>query len=294
MLTLRQLRYLDAIARHLHFGRAAKECCVSQPALSMQIKELENHLGVALIERRKSGVALTRQGEEIVARGRHILNAVGELTEFARHRGRLLSGELRLGVIPTIGPYLLPRILPELKHRFPELDLKVRETQTQPLISELKDGVLDVVLLALPLQDRELSFKELYDDRFLLAVARSKIADKKASASQIIASEELLLLEEGHCLRDQALAYCRAASQETLSSFGATSLTTLVQMVANGFGITLVPEMAVPVEAARMPQLELIRFPDPEPKRIIGLAWRTSSPRRADYEALGNLLAGLH
>lgn len=294
MITLRQLRYLDAIARHLHFGRAAEDCCVSQPALSMQIKELETDLGVALIERRKSSIALTRQGEEIVSRGRQILNAVGELIEFARHGGRLLTGELRLGVIPTIGPYLLPRILPELKRNFPELELKIRETQTDSIIMELKDGFLDVVLLALPYHDSELSFRELYDDVFLLAVSSDKVRENpNVSASQIIARDELLLLEEGHCLRDQALAYCRAAKQENLSSFGATSLTTLVQMVANGYGVTLVPEMAAPVETARMPNIELIRFPEPQPKRIIGLAWRKSSPRSADYEALGKLLAGL-
>jgi LysR family hydrogen peroxide-inducible transcriptional activator len=288
MVTLRQLHYLGALAETLHFGQAAEACAVTQPALSMQIKELEDELQVSLIERRKSGIELTEQGEEIAQRGRTILASVRDLLDYAKHRERVLSGSLKLGAIPSIAPYLLPAALPELQRRFPELSLQLRETITETLIRELVSGDLDLILIALPIHDPEVETLHLFDDTFLLAACSAK--GKRAKAADMLTHERLLLLEEGHCLRDQALSFCRLVTPEARESFGASSLATIVQMVAHGYGITLLPEMAVASEVHQRSDIRLLRFAAPEPKREIGLAWRRTSPRKADFHALAALL----
>jgi LysR family transcriptional regulator, hydrogen peroxide-inducible genes activator len=288
MVTLRQLRYLEALADTLHFGQAAETCAVTQPALSMQIKELESELQVSLMERRKSGIEMTEQGNEIVRRGRIILASVRDLLEYAKHRERVLTGSLKLGAIPSIAPYLLPEALPELQRRFPDLTLQLRETITDTLIRELVSGDLDLILVALPIEDPEIEKLHLFDDKFVLAARLTK--GKRAKAADMLAHERLLLLEEGHCLRDQALSFCRLVTPEARESFGASSLATIVQMVAHGYGITLLPEMAVGIEVRQRSDIRLMHFAAPEPKREIGLAWRKTSPRKADFHAFATLL----
>jgi LysR family hydrogen peroxide-inducible transcriptional activator len=288
MVTLRQLRYLEALADTLHFGQAAETCAVTQPALSMQIKELESELQVSLTERRKSGIEMTEQGDEIVRRGRIILASVHDLLDYAKHRERVLTGSLKLGAIPSIAPYLLPEALPELQRRFPDLTLQLRETITDTLIRELVSGDLDLILVALPIEDPEIEKLHLFDDKFVLAARLTK--GKRAKAADMLAHERLLLLEEGHCLRDQALSFCRLVTPEARESFGASSLATIVQMVAHGYGITLLPEMAVGIEVRQRSDIRLMHFAAPEPKREIGLAWRKTSPRKADFHAFATLL----
>ena len=288
MVTLRQLRYLDALAETLHFGQAADACAVTQPALSMQIKELEGELRLSLIERRKTGLELTEQGEEIARRGRTILASVRDLLDYAKHRERVLSGSLKLGAIPSIAPYLLPAALPELQRRFPGLTLHLRETITETLVRELVSGDLDLILVALPINDPEIETLHLFDDKFMLAARAMK--GKRAKVTEMLARERLLLLEEGHCLRDQALSFCRMVTPEARETFGASSLATIVQMVAHGHGITLLPEMAVASELHQRSDICLLHFPTPEPKRDIGLAWRKTSPRKQDFYAFAVLL----
>ncbi len=289
MLTLRQLRYLDALSRSGHFGKAAEACAVSQPALSMQIRELEEFLGVELVERRQGAVTLTEAGAEVVSRARSILSATRDLIDFAQHGGRVLSGNLRLGVIPTLAPYVLPRLLPQLRRRYPELRLDLRETQTKSLLAELADGALDAVMLALPVDAAQFDTIALFEDCFLLALpADDPLPETSRAIPRDVASRTLLLLEEGHCLRDQALSFCAAPRSEAAAGLGATSLATLIQMVASGHGVTLVPEIATDVEI-RDQRLKLLRFAQPQPSRTVGLAWRRTSARRPDFIALGQL-----
>jgi LysR family hydrogen peroxide-inducible transcriptional activator len=290
MVTLRQLRYLEALAETKHFGHAAEACAVSQPALSTQIKELEEELEVSLVERRKSGIQLTDQGEEIVRRGRTILVSVRDLLDYAKHREGVLLGSLKLGVIPSIAPYLLPAALPELQRRFPELHLQLRETITETLVRELVSGDFDLILIALPIEHPEVETLYLFDDKFILAARVTKDRRARTATPDMLAHERLLLLEEGHCLRHQALSFCRMVTPEARESFGASSLATIVQMVANGYGITLLPEMAVASEVHHRNDIRLLRFAPPEPKREIGLAWRKTSPRKADFNAFATLL----
>jgi LysR family transcriptional regulator, hydrogen peroxide-inducible genes activator len=288
MITLRQLRYLAILSEHRHFGRAAQACAVTQPALSMQIRDLEKELGVELVERRPGDVSLTEIGSEVVQRADQILGAIRDLEDFARHGGRPMTGRLRLGVIPSVAPYVLPPILPGLQRRYPDLRVELRETQTSALLDELVGGDLDVVMLALPVDAPDLSTLPLFEDPFLLAVPASdpRPASAKVSASDID-PQRLILLEEGHCLRDQALAYCAGAHGD--ARLGATSLTTVMQMVANGYGMTLLPRVAVDVEV-RDERIKLLRFAEPAPGRTVGLAWRKTSPRKVDFVALGQLI----
>jgi LysR family hydrogen peroxide-inducible transcriptional activator len=290
VITLRQLRYLSALAEHRHFGRAAQACAVTQPALSMQIRDLEKLLGVELVERRPGEIALTQIGAEVAKRGGRVLAAARDLADFARHRGRLLTGPLQLGVIPTLAPYVLPKILPAVQRRYPDLRIELRETQTKPLIDELAHGTLDVVMLALPVGEAEIETIRLFDDPFLLGVPAN---DPRPQAALVTARgidrQRLILLEEGHCLRDQALAYCAGARRDAAVGLGATSLATVMQMVANGYGVTLVPRVAVDVEV-RDERVKLLRFAEPGPGRTIGLAWRRTSPRKVDFVALGQLV----
>jgi LysR family hydrogen peroxide-inducible transcriptional activator len=296
MITLRQLRYLSGLAKHRHFGRAAEACAITQPALSMQIRDLERTLGVQLVERRPGEVLLTDVGREIARRGDELLTASRDLEDFARHRARPLTGRLTLGVIPSLAPYLLPRILPSLQRRYPELQLELRETQTRLLLADIKSGTLDAALLALPAGDGDLAAMPLFDDCFLLAVPADDPRPRNARISAAeIDQTRLILLEDGHCLRDQALAFCATASRGRAGdgaagmSFGASSLSTVMQMVAAGYGITLIPQIAAEVEG-RDPRIKLLRLREPQPGRSIGLVFRTTSPRRADFAALGDVV----
>jgi LysR family hydrogen peroxide-inducible transcriptional activator len=297
MVTLKQLRYLAALARHGHFGRAAEACAITQPALSMQIRDLEQFLGVTLVERRPGDVMLTEIGREIARRGEDMLASARDLVDFARHRAQPLTGRLTLGIIPSLAPYLLPRILPALQTQFPELQLELRETQTRQLVDEIKSGALDAAMLALPLGESDIDTLGLFDDLFLLAVPASDPRPcDRAVAARDIDQSRLILLEDGHCLRDQALAFCATiprgpASGATGMTFGASSLTTVMQMVAGGFGVTLIPQIAADVEA-RDDRVKFLRLEEPQPGRSIGLAFRRTSPRKADFAALGEVVKG--
>jgi LysR family hydrogen peroxide-inducible transcriptional activator len=294
MITLRQLRYLTALARRRHFGRAAADCAVTQPALSMQVRELEREIGAELVERRPGDVALTETGLDVAQRAEQILAATRDLVDFARHRD-VLSGRLLLGIIPTLAPYILPRVLPQLATKYPQLRLEVRETQTKLLLDELGRGELDAAMLALPVEGAEVETMALFDDAFLLAVPAGDALPARSRVDiEDVDQRRLILLEEGHCLRDQALAFCAApklaaSSRDAPASLGATSLATVMQMVANGYGVTLLPQVAVDAEG-RDKRVKLLRFNAPEPARSIGLAWRRTSPRRKDFEALGKIV----
>ncbi|MDX0630315.1 LysR family transcriptional regulator [Sinorhizobium medicae] len=291
MLTLRQMRYFDALATTRHFGKAAELTHVSQPALSAQIMEMEAHLGVKLVERSRSGVFLTGKGEEVLEQVRSILADVGRLEESTRINSGTLEGRVRLGVIPTLAPYLVPRLIPYLRERYRTIEIELRESVTDRLLVNLGDGRLDAVVAALPVEADGIATRSLFSDRFYMAVAEndrtvllSPITEKQMDISQ------LLLLEEGHCLRDQALAVCSSAGRRQLLSFGATSMATLLQMVANGMGMTLIPEIAIPSEAARN-AIRIVPFAAPEPSREIGLIWRASNPRPRDMDALADAIS---
>jgi LysR family hydrogen peroxide-inducible transcriptional activator len=275
-LTLKQLRYFDALARQGHFGRAAAVCAISQPALSLQIKEMEATLGLPLFERAARQVRLTRLGEDLAPRVRDILGRVDELADHARAARAGFVGRLRLGVIPTIAPYLLPAIFDRLAQSHAGLDLHIRETLTPRLVQELADGRLDAAILALPVSEDSLTEVPLFAEDFVLlrpvAEAAQPVPDARA-----LREMRLLLLEEGHCFRDQALAFCDLSAGEPRERLDASSLSTLVQMVAAGTGVTLIPEMAVAVET-RSAAVAITRFPHPPPRRTIGMVWRKSSP----------------
>jgi LysR family hydrogen peroxide-inducible transcriptional activator len=289
MITLRQLRYLTSLARHRHFGRAAADCAVTQPALSMQVRALECEIGAELVERRPGEIALTDTGLDVAQRAEQILTATRDLVDFARHRD-VLSGRLALGIIPTLAPYILPRVLPRLQADYPQLRLEVRETQTKTLLDELNRGELDAVMLALPADGADMETLALFDDAFLLAVPAADVLSARSRVGvEDVDQHRLILLEEGHCLRDQALAFCATSRRDAPAGLGATSLATVMQMVANGYGVTLLPEVAVDAEV-RDKRVKLLRFSAPEPARTIGLAWRRTSPRRKDFQALGQII----
>lgn len=274
--TLRQLRYFDALARHGHFGRAAEACAISQPALSMQIKEMEEALGGMLLERSARQVTLTRFGEEIVERVRDILRSVEELGDFARAAHDRFTGRLHIGMIPTVAPYLLPKVIGNLSRNYPELDIQVREALTPRLIQELAEGRLDTAILALPVSEPSLTEVALFSENFLLVRPREDERTPVPS-SEMLREMRLLLLEEGHCFRDQALSFCKKQSSAPREMLDANSLSTLVQMVSAGIGVTLIPEMAVAVET-RSASVSVARFKNPQPSRTIGMVWRKTSP----------------
>ncbi|MGI9524443.1 MAG: LysR substrate-binding domain-containing protein [Hyphomicrobiaceae bacterium] len=285
--TLKQLKYFLAVAEYRHFGQAATQCAVTQPALSMQIQELERIVGAPLIERTRHGAYLTAAGTRLAERAALVIHQVRDLVDDARQQDRILLGPLRLGVIPSIAPYLLPPLLPRLKDTYPDLDLHVRESQTERLLEELTNGRLDALILALPVNHEDITTEPLFDDRFLLARPKvDKAGVKCRAADEALQSKRLLLLEEGHCLRDQILSYCSNHAVRRVDTFEAASLTTIVQLVANNFGITLVPEICAPVESRDF-GIQLNRFTDPEPFRTVALAWRRSSPRLRDFDAIG-------
>jgi LysR family transcriptional regulator, hydrogen peroxide-inducible genes activator len=255
----------------------------------MQVRELEREIGTDLVERRPGDIALTEIGLEVACRAEHILAAARDLVDFARHRG-VLTGKFSLGIIPTLAPYVLPQVLPSLQAAYPELRLEIRETQTNTLLRELVGGDLDAVLLAMPAESADVETLSLFDDSFLLALPTAfPLPAQGRVAVKDVDQRRLILLEEGHCLRDQTLAFCGTANRETPTSLAATSLTTVMQMVAHGYGVTLLPEVAAGVEV-RDSRVRLLRFAEPEPARTIGLAWRRTSPRKRDVVALGEVI----
>ncbi|MCF8485625.1 MAG: LysR family transcriptional regulator [Rhodobacteraceae bacterium] len=275
-LTLKQLRYFEAVARHGHFGRAADACAISQPALSMQIKELETELGTELFERNARQIRLTHFGEVFTSRVRDILRGVDELGDLARASQSRLVGRLRIGVIPTVAPYLLPKIIGNLTHWNPDIDIHLRETLTPRLIEELTEGRLDTAIVALPVSEPSFTEVALFSEDFVL-VRPGEDAHKPVPSRETLREMRLLLLEEGHCFRDQALSFCNMHSSLPRELLDGSSLSTLVQMVGAGIGVTLIPEMAVPVETRSAP-VSIARFKSPQPNRTIGMIWRKTSP----------------
>jgi LysR family hydrogen peroxide-inducible transcriptional activator len=273
--TIKHLRYFEALAQHGHFSRAAEACAISQPALSLQIKELEEILGAQLFERGARQTRLTALGQAFVVRVRDILRGVDELDDLARGSGSALVGRLRIGVIPTVAPYLLPNVIRHLTARFPAVDLRPREAVTQKLIEELSEGRLDAAIVALPVSQPSLREQPLFDEEFVL-VRPAKDAARPVPSAEMLREMRLLLLDEGHCFREQALAYCKLPSTPRDLIQG-SSLSTLVQMVGAGIGVTLIPQMAVAVETRSAP-VAVARLPVPRPSRTIGIVWRKSTP----------------
>ncbi|MEO0622799.1 MAG: LysR substrate-binding domain-containing protein [Pseudomonadota bacterium] len=290
-LTLKQLRYVDALARHGHFGRAAEASAISQPALSMQIKELEAQLGTPLFERSARQVRLTQFGEEVARRARDILRAVDELGDLARAARDRLAGRLRIGVIPTVAPYLLPRLIGALAASHPELDIHVRETVTPKLIQELSESRIDTALVALPVSEPSFAEVALFEEDFVL-VRPEADADRPVPSAEALQEMRLLLLEEGHCFRDQALSFCNMPSARPREGLDGSALSTLVQMVGAGLGVTLIPEMAVPVETPSA-AVAVARFPAPEPSRTIGMIWRRTSPLADQLSQIAEVVRGV-
>jgi LysR family transcriptional regulator, hydrogen peroxide-inducible genes activator len=289
--SLQQLRFLCALAEHRHFGRAAEACAVTQSTLSAGLRELEERLGVPLVERSHRRALLTPVGEEIVARGRRLLREARDLTEAAKSGREPLAGPLRLGVIPTIGPYVLPAAMRGLASAFPKLKLYLREEQTAPLLAKLEAGELDLALIALPYATGELEVMALGEDPLLVALPKAHpLAREKRISRADLAGEALLLMEDGHCLRTHALEACRLSAPDRNEIFQGTSLKTLLQMAAGGIGVTLVPAIAAPSEISRGSGL-VARPLAGEPSRTAALAWRPSSARKADYRTLGRYLA---
>jgi LysR family hydrogen peroxide-inducible transcriptional activator len=277
-MNLRDLRYLVALAEHKHFGRAAEASFVSQPTLSTQIKKLEDELGVALVERTPRKVLLTEVGREIAQRAREVLNEVDQIRSIARRTLDPESGTVRLGIFPTLGPYLLPHVVPRIRERFPRLELLLVEEKTEVLLRQLREGRLDAAILALPVHDDQLHAEFLFEEPFLLAVPEQhELAQRKALKLDDIADQSLLLLEDGHCLRDQALEVCHRAGASEKSGFRATSLETLRQMVAANVGMTLLPTLAVKPPVARSENIHLLQFRGDAPSRRIAMLWRKSS-----------------
>src|SRR5882757_9107372 len=285
--TLRQLRYFDALARHRHFGRAADACAVSQPALSMQIREMEQAVGGVLIERNARQVTLTTFGEDLLRRVRDILRSVDELGDFARASRDKLAGRLRVGMIPTIAPYLLPKVIENLARLHPELDIHIRETLTPKLIKEVAEGRLDTAIVALPVSEPSLTEVALFTENFLL------VRPGEAAGTPVPSREmRLLLLEEGHCFRDQALSFCNMQSSPPREVLDASSLSTLVQMVGAGIGVTLIPEMAVAVETRSAP-VTIAHFKSPEPSRTIGMIWRKTNPLNKQFQEIAQVVRSI-
>lgn len=287
-LTLRQLRYFEALAAQGHFGRAAEVCAVTQPALSMQIKELEETLGTSLFQRGSRQVRLTAFGEDFALRVRDILHAVDELGDLARASRQRLVGRLRLGVIPTVAPYLLPRLIGILAQTNAGLDLHVRESVTSRLLRSVVQGQLDAAIVALPVNEPGLAETPLFSEAFVLVRPLEDKA-KPVPGPEMLREMRLLLLEEGHCFRDQALSFCNLQTSLPRELLEGSSLSTLVQMVGAGIGVTLIPDMAVPVET-RSAAVAIARFPDPQPSRTIGMIWRDSSPLARQLRPLAEVL----
>ncbi|MEL7459795.1 MAG: LysR substrate-binding domain-containing protein [Pseudomonadota bacterium] len=287
-ITLKQLKYFAALAEHGHFGRAASALAISQPALSVQIRDLETELGQPLFERGPKGVQLTGFGTEFDTRARIILGQIDDLSQFARAASDLSAGQLRLGVIPTIAPYLLPRILPRLKADLPDLELGLRETVTPRLMDDLADGKIDAALVALPVDAPWAETVPLFDEAMVLV--RHQTEDgAEVPHRKDLSSARVLMLEEGHCFRDLALDFCQIDRTARRRGLDGSSLSTLVQMVGAGFGMTLIPEMAVPVET-RAAAVTTQRFSAPQPTRTVGMVWRKSTPLSTHLATIAALI----
>ncbi|HEY4555854.1 MAG TPA: LysR substrate-binding domain-containing protein [Lysobacter sp.] len=293
-MNLRDLKYLVALADHRHFGRAAEASFVSQPTLSTQIRKLEDELGVALVERAPRRVMLTPVGADIAERARRVIAEVEQMAEIARRSQDPEAGTVRLGLFPTLGPYLLPHVVPRLRERFPRLELLLVEEKTDQILARLRDGRLDAGLLALPVHDEQLHVEPLFDEPFLLAVSRRHaLASRGSLTLGDLDDAQLLLLEEGHCLRDQALDVCRLAGADERDGFRATSLETLRQMVAAGVGMTLLPVLAVQPPVPVSPEIALLPFEGDPPHRRIAMVWRRSSAMGAFLHELAREFAAL-
>ena len=290
-MNLRDLKYLVALADLRHFGKAADACFVSQPTLSTQIRKLEDELGVVLVERAPRKVMLTAAGLDVVQRARRIVADVEQMREAASRSRDPESGTLRLGVFPTLGPYLLPHVVPTLRARFPQLELLLVEEKSDELLQRLREGKLDAALLALPLHDDQLHAEFLFEEPFVLAAPQQHpLARRNALDAAELSDETLLLLEDGHCLRDQALDVCRLSGAREKSGFRATSLETLRQMVAAGVGVTLLPALSVHKPIAQPANIRLVPFRGTAPSRRIALVWRKSSALDAFLHQLGDAI----
>lgn len=277
-MNLRVLRYLVALAEHKHFGRAAEASFISQPTLSTQIKNLEDELGVALVERTPRKMLLTEVGKEIVQRAREVLNEIDQIKAIARRTLDPESGTLRLGIFPTLGPYLLPHVVPRIRQRFPRLELLLIEEKTEAVLHQLRDGKLDAGIVALPIHDDQLHAEFLFEEPFVLAVpGNHPLAQRKSLKYADLTEHSLLLLEDGHCLRDQALEVCQLAGANEKTGFRATSLETLRQMVAANVGITLLPALAVQPPVAQSENVHLLAFRGKTPSRRLAMIWRKRS-----------------
>ena len=295
-MNLRDLRYLTALADHKHFGRAADASFASQPTLSTQIKKLEDELDVQLFERQPRKILLTRAGEAIVARARLILREVDNIREIARSARDPEAGRIKLGMFPTLGPYLLPHVVPALRLRFPKLELLLIEEKSEELSAKLERGDIDAVLLALPVADESFAMCELFQEEFVLALPRERSAEFPGEAGEGVRlsdlrEREVLLLEEGHCLRQQALSVCELNGVSEKAGFRATSLETLRQMVAANVGVTLLPQLATLPPIPPNEYLQLRSFVEPAPRRLIGMFWRKSDAREQLMTAVAQLLA---
>ena len=292
-MNLRDLQYLVALAETRHFGRAAQRCNVSQPTLSAQVRKLEEFLGVTLVERRPRRLALTAAGEAVVERARRMLQDADDIRSLARASQDPLSGQLKVGLIPTLGPYLLPRIAPKLSRALPKLQLMLHEYQTAPLLDRVVKGELDLAILALPADTKGLQTRSLFGEAFLIAMPeKHPLATRRRLKAADLEGEKLLLLEEGHCLRDQALEVCAHVGTEE-QDFRATSLETLRQMVAAGLGITLLPRLAAEGPFASARGLVVRPFAPPQPTRLIGAAWRRSTSRSEAIAAVCDVIERL-
>lgn len=289
--TVRQLECLVAVARTLNFRRAAESCYITQPALSAQIRQLESSLGLRLFERNRRRVLPTPAGSALAEKARRILADLQDLTDAASGFKSPLSGTIRLGVIPTVAPYVLPKAMGEVDRLYPDLRLWLKEEPTARLLDSLSKGDIDVALLALEADLGDVETLPLFEDAFVLAVPdQHRLARRKRVSEKDLQAEDVLLLDDGHCLRDQALGICRAAGARELGDFRASSLTTLVQMVVGGVGITLLPSVAIEVEATPERALSLIPMGSKPPSRTIGLVWRKSSMRSKEFEMLGEAI----
>ena len=291
--TIKQLQYLVALRRHGHFGRAAEACFVTQSTLSAGIRELENLLGTTLVERTKRVVRFTPLGSRIADKALRVLRESEELADLARAEGQPLTGELRLGVIPTIAPFLLPAMLPQLRRLWPDLRLFLREETSQAACAALHQGQLDCVLLAMPFACGDVDSAKLFDDRLFVAFPAGEAPDEVAVAPESIDEARLLMLEDGHCLKDHALAACNRPELRAGAAMLGTSLHTLVQMVDNGLGLTFVPAMAIEAGILEGTGIQVRPLDSATGSRRIALVWRRSSPREEEFQMLADSLAGI-
>jgi len=288
--TLRQLRYFLALVEHRHFSHAAEACCVSQSAFSHAIRELEEALGARLVDRTNRSVAITNAGQDIAAHARLVLQDIDALVDTARATAAPLSGRLVLGVIPTIAPYLLPRLIPALRKTYPDLSLYLREAQSEDIVHDLETGRIDVILLALPYAMRNVTTLELFADPFHLAYRKgTKLIDAKNFRPNRLNADSVMLLEDGHCLRDHALAACQLADLSNVNTFAASSLGTLIEMVRADLGVTFIPDMALRAGALKGTGIATLPLPE-NSARCIGLGWRKGSGRAEEFALLGELI----